>query len=246
MRLPRGSAPSAPLLRRMSGGVEVEAGEVMDPLGMGPLDLRSIALRCNSSRGVAPPADLQGATEKIMSYDDKFNGRYYLARIHKDTGVAELEKGRAVLQRDHSSHEEQRKQLVKDHFDVFISAKNSIQDIHSRLEQMEADMAGSGTEKLSESLRDCDEVARRAFSPLLERQAQVERIRSVQGLLQRFRTLFNLPSVIRGFVRKGEYDSAVHESIKAKSLNFPVHVSTFCPSYPPLPPLSLLSLLFSL
>lgn len=55
-------------------------------------------------------------------------------------------------------------------------------------------------------------------------QAQAERIRSVQGMLQRFRTLFNLPSIIRGSIFKGEFDLAIREYKKAKSLVQYTHV----------------------
>lgn len=58
-------------------------------------------------------------------------------------------------------------------------------------------------------------------------QAQAEKIRTVQGILQRFRTLFNLPSAIRGNIRKGEYDLAVREYRKAKSIVLPSHVRVF-------------------
>ncbi|GMP46422.1 hypothetical protein CsSME_00014589 [Camellia sinensis var. sinensis] len=43
-------------------------------------------------------------------------------------------------------------------------------------------------------------------------------------MLQRFRTLFNLPSAIRGSISKGEYDLAVREYRKAKSIVLPSHV----------------------
>lgn len=58
-------------------------------------------------------------------------------------------------------------------------------------------------------------------------QVQAEKIRSVQGMLQRFRTLFNLPSTIRGSISKGEYDLAVREYRKAKSIVLPSHVSRY-------------------
>ncbi|MCE7766626.1 hypothetical protein GQL56_28780, partial [Pseudomonas putida] len=67
-------------------------------------------------------------------------------------------------------------------------------------------------------------IANRAFGPLFERQAQAEKIRSVQGMLQRFRTLFNLPSTIRESISTGEYDLAVREYRKAKSIVLPSHV----------------------
>ena len=62
-------------------------------------------------------------------------------------------------------------------------------------------------------------------NPLI--QAQAEKIRSVQGMLQRFRTLFNLPSAIRGNIRKGEYDLAVREYQKAKSIVLPLMYADF-------------------
>lgn len=43
-------------------------------------------------------------------------------------------------------------------------------------------------------------------------------------MLQRFRTLFNLPSIIRNSISKGEYDLAVREYKKAKSIALPSHV----------------------
>ncbi|KAH6555249.1 hypothetical protein KP509_1Z270400 [Ceratopteris richardii] len=43
-------------------------------------------------------------------------------------------------------------------------------------------------------------------------------------MLQRFRTLFNLPSTIQGHISKGDYDLAVREYKKAKSLVLPTHV----------------------
>lgn len=46
-------------------------------------------------------------------------------------------------------------------------------------------------------------------------------------MLQRFRTLFNLPSTICGSISKGEYDLAVREYKKAKSIALPSHVQNF-------------------
>jgi len=45
------------------------------------------------------------------------------------------------------------------------------------------------------------------------------------GLLLRFRTLFNLPGVVRSLAKEKDYEGAVHEYLKAKSINIPGHVS---------------------
>ncbi|KAL6005512.1 hypothetical protein ACLOJK_006079 [Asimina triloba] len=101
----------------------------------------------------------------------------------------------------------------------------SIRDIQSKLKWIEEDPEGSGTANLHNAIQNVSLVAKRAFEPLFERQMQAEKIRSVQGMLQRFRTLFNLPSAIRGSISKGEYDLAVREYKKAKSIVLPSHLS---------------------
>lgn len=212
---PRAPAPQPSASKRPDVAAD---SELNDLLGQGRIDLKSLSL-ANVDDPELSPHEYAPHVEKLLFYSETFKPRYYLAQLHRDTGVQELEFGRSALKKDIAERKEQLKKLVKDNFDIFISCKDIIDDIHARLERMEEGQDGAGTEKLADSIQDCDEVARRAFSPLLERQAQVDRIRSVQGLLQRFRTLFNLPSVIRGFVRKGEYDSAVREFVKAKSLN---------------------------
>lgn len=57
-------------------------------------------------------------------------------------------------------------------------------------------------------------------------QSQAERTRSVQRMLKRFRTLFNLPMVIRSDIRKGEFGLAIREYEKAKSLALYSHVGS--------------------
>lgn len=46
-------------------------------------------------------------------------------------------------------------------------------DIHSKLQQIEADPEGAGTVHLSNAIQTVDAVAKRAFGPLLERQVSL-------------------------------------------------------------------------
>ncbi|KAK2979573.1 hypothetical protein RJ640_020065 [Escallonia rubra] len=97
-------------------------------------------------------------------------------------------------------------------------------DIESKLRRIEEDPEGTGTSHLFTCIQGVTSLANRACGPLFERQAQAEKIRSVQGMLQRFRTLFNLPSAIRASIGKGEYDLVVREYRKAKSIVLPSHL----------------------
>ncbi|KAL3687204.1 hypothetical protein R1sor_013513 [Riccia sorocarpa] len=236
------TATSTARIRRSTSLIEPPRGEdLLDPLGLGPINLKALALQREAedspalgrrkasddptSQEETPVIRDAAAREKVMYHSENFDPKFFLARIHQNTSAAELEAGEAALKANLQSRREQLKRLVKDHFDCFISCKNTIDDIHSKLQQIEADPEGAGTVHLSDAIQSVDAVAKRAFGPLLERQAQAERIRSVQGMLQRFRTLFNLPSIIRSNISKGEYDLAIREYKKAKSLVQYTHVS---------------------
>ncbi|CAM6105264.1 unnamed protein product [Calypogeia fissa] len=228
-------------LRRTATIVDAPRGEeLLDPLGLGLINVKSLALvrdkrdayqngkagsnEFESGEEETAPVRDSSLREKVMYHSENFDPKVFLARIHKNTGASDLEAGEGALKTDLQLCKEQLKKLVKENFDCFISCKNTIDDIHSKLQQIEADPEGAGTVHLSNSIQSVDVVAKRAFGPLLERQAQAERIRSVQGMLQRFRTLFNLPSIIRGNISKGEFDLAIRDYKKAKSLVQYTHV----------------------
>lgn len=221
--------PSDLAMKRLTNLQSFPRGmECIDPLGLGIVDnktLRMISEKSISSPTVGNRDHLDPSIrEKLDYFSEKFNAKYFLSRIHEDTSSADLEAGALALKSDLKGRTQQKKQLVKDNFDCFVSCKTTIDDIESKLKRIEEDPEGSGTLHLFDCIQGVSSLAGRAFGPLFERQAQTEKIRSVQGMLQRFRTLFNLPSTIRGNISKGEYDLAVREYRKAKSIVLPSHV----------------------
>ncbi|KAJ8771750.1 hypothetical protein K2173_026927 [Erythroxylum novogranatense] len=202
--------------------------ECIDPLGLGIIDNRTLRLITVSSESSPSKSDkdhLDGNLhEKLLYFSEKFDSKLFLSRIHQDTSSADLEAGALALKTDLKGRTQERKQLVKDNFDCFVSCKTTIDDIESKLKRIEEDPEGFGTSHLYNRMQGVTSLANRAFEPLFERQAQAEKIRSVQGMFQRFRTLFNLPSTIRGSISKGEYDFALREYKKAKSIALPSHV----------------------
>ncbi|KAJ1424917.1 Cullin repeat-like-containing domain superfamily [Sesbania bispinosa] len=201
--------------------------ECVDPLGLGIIDNRTLRLITESSDSSPKiDKDIQDGhlREKLLYFSENFDAKLFLSRIHCNTSAADLEAGALALKTDFKSRTEQRKQLVKDNFDCFVSCKTTIDDIESKLRRIEDDPEGAGTSHLFDIIQDVSLQANRALKPLFERQAQAEKIRTVQGMLQRFRTLFNLPSTIRGSISKGEYDLAVREYKKAKSIALPSHI----------------------
>ncbi|KAL1193036.1 Exocyst complex component SEC5B [Cardamine amara subsp. amara] len=200
--------------------------ECIDPLKLGIIDNKTLRLITESSESLSKAEKVDNALrEKLVYISDHFDPKLFLSRIHQETSAADLESGALALKSDLKGRNLQRKQLVKDNFDCFVSCKTTIDDIESKLKRIEDDPEGSGTTHLFNCMKSVTSRANLAFEPLFERQAQAEKIRSVQGMLQRFRTLFNLPSIIRSSISKGEYDLAVREYKKAKSIALPSHVS---------------------
>ncbi|ONL93436.1 Exocyst complex component SEC5A [Zea mays] len=70
--------------------------------------------------------------------------------------------------------------------DLELGLVIQLQNIESKLRQIEEDPEGAGTAHLYSVTLKISGVANRAFEPLFERQAQAEKIKSVQGMLQRF------------------------------------------------------------
>ncbi|KAJ9557124.1 hypothetical protein OSB04_011738 [Centaurea solstitialis] len=200
--------------------------DFVDPLGLGVIDSKTLRLVNEYTASSPSKSDKvdSDVRDKLMYFSERFDPKLFLCRVHQDTAAADLEAGAMALKTDLKGRTQQRKQLVKENFDCFVSCKTTIDDIESKLRRIEEDPEGCGTSHLYSSIQGVTSVANRAFAPLLERQAQAEKIRSVQGMLQRFRTLFNLPSAIRGNINKGEYDLAVREYRKAKSIVLPSHV----------------------
>ncbi|CAL9193176.1 unnamed protein product [Musa hybrid cultivar] len=203
--------------------------EVLDPLGLGVIDNKSLRLITDASVSSPVSRERSGTLdptvrEKVIYSSPHFDPKIFLSRVHQETSAADLESGALTLKNDLKGRTQQKKQLVKENFDCFVSCKTTIDDIQSKLRQIEDDPEGAGTARLYEATQNISQVANHAFQPLFERQVQAEKIRSVQGMLQRFRTLFNLPSSIRGSIAKGEYDLAVREYRKAKSIVLPSHV----------------------
>ncbi|XP_059631609.1 exocyst complex component SEC5A-like isoform X2 [Cornus florida] len=202
--------------------------EFVDPLGLGVINNRT--LRLITEHPETSPSNFEkdhidsNVREKLTYFSEKFDAKLFLSRVHHNTSAADLEAGALALKTDLKGRTQQKKQLVKENFDCFVSCKTTIDDIESKLKRIEEDPEGAGTSHLFDCIQGVSSLANRAFGPLFERQAQAEKLRSVQGMLQRFRTLFNLPSAIRGSISKGEYDLAVREYRKAKSIDLPSHV----------------------
>lgn len=68
-----------------------------------------------------------------MYFSETFDAKLFLSRIHQNTNAADLEAGAVALKTDLKGRTQQRKQLVKENFDCFVSCKTTIDGIEKIL-----------------------------------------------------------------------------------------------------------------
>ena len=67
-------------------------------------------------------------------------------------------------------------------------------------------MHGASTSEVMAAVLGVREEARRAFGPLLERQATADRIRLVLGVMRRYEAIVRLPARVREHAERGDYE----------------------------------------
>ncbi|KAL5674482.1 hypothetical protein ACJX0J_018788, partial [Zea mays] len=82
--------------------------------------------------------------DKVIYSSPNFDPKVFLSWVHKDTSAADLEAGAPTLKTDLKGRTQQKKLLVKENFDCFVSCKTTIDDIESKLRQIEEDPEGAG------------------------------------------------------------------------------------------------------
>ncbi|AQK80239.1 Exocyst complex component SEC5A, partial [Zea mays] len=86
--------------------------------------------------------------DKVIYSSPNFDPKVFLSWVHKDMSAADLEAGALTLKTDLKGRTQQKKLLVKENFDCFVSCKTTIDDIESKLRQIEEDPEGAGTAHL--------------------------------------------------------------------------------------------------
>ncbi|KAK3228219.1 hypothetical protein Dsin_008081 [Dipteronia sinensis] len=117
------------------------------------------------------------STKKLMNFSENFEAKLFLSRVHQDTSGADLKSGALGLKTDLKGQTQQRKLLVKDNFDCFVSCKTTIDGIlvyiESKLKQIEDNPEGSETSHLFNLMQGVNSRASCAFKPLFERQVGI-------------------------------------------------------------------------
>ena len=64
--------------------------------------------------------------DKIIYSSPDFDAKVFLTRVHQETTAADLEAGALTLKTDLKGRTQEKKKLVKENFDCFVSCKTTI------------------------------------------------------------------------------------------------------------------------
>ena len=150
--------------------------------------------------------------------DEKFDAVMYLVKIHQNTSIEELLTGKARLEQKVTSRQRQLEFLVKDNFSRFMVCKDAVDDVHLTISSQKLNNSARVMDQASASFGDLLQRSKDVFGPLLERQQEIDRIKSVLGILKRSQPIFNLPRRMRDNIAAGEYSKVVLNYKKVKSI----------------------------
>ncbi|KAL7749949.1 Exocyst complex component S5 [Sorochytrium milnesiophthora] len=163
------------------------------------------------------PNRLQESSIKVSS--KAFNPRTFLTAVHSDTTISDIQRGMQRLRTASERKSEIVRTLVNEHFDQFVIAKTTIDDVHSAMkaEHLKPDTAYE-TEAFADTLDIATTTVAQIYVPILDRRAQAEKVKSTLVLLERFKFFFNLPNSLLDSIQKNKFEAAVRDFKKGKNL----------------------------
>jgi hypothetical protein len=152
-----------------------------------------------------------------------FNPVLFLSTVHSNTSLADLERGLNTLQQSVNSRTTQMKKLVEQHFGQYVYCKDTIDHLHSLLQSeiTSNNKVASSSGRSVRLLRDIESVRAECealYAPLLARKTESDQIRSVLGILGRFKFLFSLPGKLHESRKKRAWEQVIRDYQKAKQL----------------------------
>ena len=174
----------------------------------------------------AGPRSLIHGTSSLNAaiVDPDFSSGAHLVAEHKDSSVSELKALLASVQVATAEGQAARAALVRKNFDRFVSCKNTIDDVHQRLQRDKSDSSRGdelGAATVVTAVSQAQVKAQSLFSSLLDQQKRAARLRGALDILSRWKLLIDLPKRAREAeqaiildIQQREADKLVEEAPK--------------------------------
>lgn len=157
-------------------------------------------------------------SNSIIITKASFDSRTFLCKVHGETSFKDLIRGKKNLEIASKQRNESLKNLVKQNFDRFVNAKNATELVFRDMQQRRLIDQDHGMRRAIEALTTAYQRAQEVYGSLMARREREQLIRKRIELFNRYSFIFSLGYRLEQSMRIGEYQMAVIDYRKAKTM----------------------------
>lgn len=185
---------------RLAGGSALDNSIPQDEPD--PLGSTSSVVRVLRQKGLPVDDNIRLRNRYLIS-SKTFSPAAFLRDVHSNDDTKALAQGLEFLSRSIDQKSESLKVLVENNFDRFVAAKATIEGVYTEMKatnlNKEQDWGLAGIKApLTEAAAKADEI----FGPVMENQEREERYRVSLGIVEKFRSLLEIPSAIVDAIKR--------------------------------------------
>jgi len=154
------------------------------------------------------------STEQLDIKSGNFKPLLFLNKFHSKTSISDLRQGLQNLKKTLEEKKTNYHQLVTENSEVFGECHNMLEDLKTNLAQQE--LQGNAA-KAHEALKNAAEVENSMLNPLVKQKAEMERVKRLIHLSNKYSYLFKLPNLLQSYLANSDFDSVVE--LCSKNLN---------------------------
>ena len=102
------------------------------------------------------------------------------------------------------------KLFVRENFDRFVNAKNSIDSVYADMRSKGMNSGDFGMRPVTVSVNGALEKSQQVYHPFWKRRSREECIRKRLSVFQEYKAIFNLPAALHQFIKLGEFQQCVY------------------------------------
>lgn len=154
----------------------------------------------------------------ILLSSVNFDARLCLRLVHQFTAYEDLVKANETLNENLQTRKNVLKLLVRENFDRFVNAKNSIDSVYGDMRIKGMNCGDFGMRPTTASVNAALEKSQQVYHPLLKRRSREECIRKRLAVFKEYKAIFDLPAALKQHIRLGEFQQCVYEYKRGREL----------------------------